>query len=147
MQLSELVATYLLENECCEKYADSLTSVERSFSAFLSRPAATDDLTDDTVNRWLTSLNGSLAPSTKAGKRRQLLTLWRDAFDRRVIDRLPGRVRTIKQPEIVPECWTLEQFRLIEAACDALPGTFRRLKVSRSLYMRALVDAKYDTAL
>src|SRR5690606_22120070 len=43
--------------------------------------------------------------------------------------------------------WTLDQFRKIEAACDALPGKFRRLSVSRSLYMRSLVDAKYDSGL
>lgn len=145
MQLAELVRSYLLERECCAKYAESLRAVERSFSAALGHPATIADFADDPVNSWLASLRGS--SQTRANKRRLLLTLWRDAFDRRLVDRLPGRIRKIKRADVVPECWTLEQVRKVQAACDELRGNFRRLKVSRALYMRALVDAKYDSCL
>lgn len=146
MQLSALVQSYLLEHECCDVYAGNLAAVVRSFSTFLEHQATTDDLADEPVNRWLASLAG--AAETRNNKRRQLLTLWRYAYlDLHTVERGPGRIRRIKRPERVPECWTLEQFRRLEEECDRLPGRFRKLPVQRALYMRALVDAKYDTAL
>ena len=138
---------YALEQGLKGEAAKHLQRTAREFSAFLGRDADFPDLQDHLVNQWLATFDGLRKPITISNKRRQILTLWRAAFERRLLDRLPTRVRRMRLPEAVPHAWTLEEVQSLRSAANTLPGNFRLTKIPRSDWMTAFVDFEWDTAL
>lgn len=138
---------YALERGLKGETAKHLSRTAREFSTFVGHDARFDDLQDGQVNQWLSSFDGLRKPITISNKRRQLLTLWRAAYDRRLIDHLPTRVRRLRIQEAVPHAWTLEEIQSLRAAANSLPGIFRRTQIHKADWMTAFVDFEWDTAL
>ena len=92
-----------------------------SFSRHLGRPATTDDLTDTTVALYLSQyLAGGRSPHTVERERCTLLSLWRWAARRKIVETWPD-IEPTKCPQRVPEAWTEEQLhRLFETLAHVL---------------------------
>lgn len=104
--------------------ADQMARAVRQFSAFLGHPATLYDLTDETLNRFLRScLDSGLAEATVNSKRRPLLTLWRYAWTKRLVDELPRDVARCREPLHLPEAWSADQVERLVAQCRETPGT------------------------
>lgn len=105
------------------------------------------DLSDDLVNRfcdWLSE--AGRAPDTVRGRRNSILCLWREAFQLRILDTAPARIRRIRAHRRLPQAWTQDEvFRLIDyAVADQVAFSNG---VTRGLWFGSLVAAGWDTAL
>lgn len=115
------------------------------FRRHLGREPMLTDLTDKTVNNFLSAIAGQYEPPSLKGYRNSLVGLWRSAFEWELTDIQPRRVRRIKVPPPQPDAWKPEEaVRLIEAA-DKLTGN--AAGIPRSLLLRAWMLAQYDTGL
>lgn len=122
----------------------------RRFSRWLGRPATLADLTEPTVNAYLEHRLKEVRRATAKGDRAHLVALWNAAYDLRILDDVPRRVKRIKRGETIVEGWTPEKLGRLLKQCDAPPfgaGRFRGKPIFRPLYWRAVVMFAYDTGL
>lgn len=148
MSIVDYIKKYSREHDIAASTIQQMEIAGKLLCRFAGRQIGIDELSDDLLNGWLVARKQEgRSPATIRGNRTSILTLWYAAYEDGLIQGLPRRVRVIKQPDRVPECWTLEQLGKLLAACDRLEGRFRNLPVSKRLYARSLINAKYDTAL
>lgn len=144
--LSSLVSSYLDSRDVSAHYGKMLRATAADFGKTNSQRVAS--LTDDRVNRWLgVMLDRGDNRTTIAGKRRQLLTIWRFAWEEEIVALPPRKVRKIKMPELQPTAWDKREFRRLLAAVDKMPGDFRVSGVRRALFWRAFVLCSYESGL
>lgn len=123
-----------------------VTKVSR-FCRYLGRQAVVSDLNDVTINRFLTARLDQVARDTVKGERSSLLAFWRAAYDDRIIDNPPGRVKLIKRTPKVVEGWTNEQLGRLLSVIARQPGRFNGKRIDRSKFGLAVVRTLYDTGL
>ncbi len=110
------------------------------------RPALLSDLSDDFLNRWLVSMETKWAPKTIRRRRGDILSVWRHAVVRGVVEIPPLWIRKIKVPQPVPEAWTLGELRMILMATKRLPRWFPN-GIQQGQFWAAFVHTAYDTGL
>jgi integrase len=114
MLLADLLDVYLSEREASPRYIESLNrTVKRAREYGL---LDTSQLVSEKVNEFLARL--PLAPVTRANIRRELLTLWRFAFEHSYTDVPPLRVCRIKATPPPPRAWSLDTLRKLLAAAE-----------------------------
>lgn len=147
MLLVDFVGDYLLGREACPKYRRSLELSVACFGRFVGRAAVLADLTAATINRYLVQLGErGLARSTIRGERSRLLSLWRDAFDREMVDAPPLRVRKIAVSSRPVEAWTKDEIERLLAVAAGLRGRFKnRWLMAKADFARALILCAYDS--
>ncbi|HEX3999717.1 MAG TPA: hypothetical protein VHX65_14290 [Pirellulales bacterium] len=146
--LSFLVDYYAMERPLAAASIDrGYGAAIQSFSRFLGRPATLADLVAPTVNAWIASRDGIGSPNTASSHRRQLLVLWRFAYETEVLNELPRRIRKVKTPRRVIEGWDTEQMGRLLAAADQLSGSFRKTRIERRLWWRAFLLTAWYTGL
>ncbi|HLA84311.1 MAG TPA: hypothetical protein VJL29_05925 [Thermoguttaceae bacterium] len=94
-----------------ESYASRLRSTVRMLVAFLGKNIAVDELNEADLCRFLTAFFRSRRGRTVNGARQTILTIWRNAYDNNLCERLPrlGLVRRVPEDVDPPEAWTSEQ--------------------------------------
>lgn len=104
-------------------------------------------LAPEGVNSFLRNL--PCGPTTRSNQRRELLTLWRWAFDAGATDTRPERVMRVKANRRPPEAWGKETLtRLLEAAeQDTRPVSHRWPNVTWSRILPVWIVVGYDTGL
>jgi integrase len=143
MTLEELLRLYLRSRHVGREHAGQLASAVRSLSAWLSRPATTDDLSRDNATGWLNSLSPGLSAASVNRYRRNLLALWNFAADLEVC-RPPRKVPRVTEPQRIPVAWSMDDFcRLLEAA-DQATGFWAGIPAA--LCWRAGLLLLWDTA-
>jgi integrase len=117
--LPGLLSEYLGEREASPRYAESLRRTVRKCVMYGLR--MTSQLDPASVNDFLRSLD--LSPVTRANIRREILTLWRYAYEQGHTEEMPRRVMRIKAPRRPVEAWTAAELNdLLDAAeSDARP--------------------------
>ena len=114
MLLSDLLDLYLSEREASTRYIESLKrTVTRARQFGL---LDTSQLIPEKANEFLIRL--PLAAVTRSNIRRELLTLWRFAFDHSYTDVPPLRVCRIKATPPPPRAWSLDTLRQLLAAAE-----------------------------
>jgi integrase len=114
MLLADLLDVYLSEREASPRYIESLNrTVRRARECGL---LDTSQLLPEKVNEFLSRL--PLAAVTRANIRRELLTLWRFAFEHSYTDVPPLRVCRIKATPPPPRAWSLDTLRKLLAAAE-----------------------------
>ena len=115
MSLIELLSEYLSARAASPRYQESLRRTVRKAAAYGINTAC--QLTPNPVNRFLASL--PLSPTTRHNIRRELLTLWRFAYEEGLTSEPPLRVRRIKASHSAPEAWSLGDLaRMLRCAED-----------------------------
>ena len=144
MNLLQLLDAYLAEREASPRYVESLRRTVRKAASY--GLISTCQLEPASVNDFLRRLD--LSPTTRGNIRRELLTLWRFAFEQAFTEIAPIRVMRIKQTRKPPSAWDYAALsRLLAAAeADERPVS-RRCKLPWSLVMRAWIAVGFDTAL
>lgn len=148
MRLGEFVERYTLERCLSDGHRELLSRAAVRFDRWHGRPASLSHLSDDTVNRWLLSLEAEgLRPRTVKGLRSRIMALWRAAYADRLLNRPPRRVRMIRPPATLPEAWEAAQLRSLLLTAGKLKGAFRFHRVRRAAFWRAFILAAYDSGL
>jgi integrase len=145
MLLADLLDTYLSEREASPRYIESLNRTVRRAREF--DLLDTSQLIPEKVNEFLTKL--PLAAVTRANIRRELLTLWRFAFEHSYTDVPPLRVCRIKATPPPPRAWSLDTLRQLLAAAekDARPVSRRCPGLLWRDILPCWIVVGYDTGL
>jgi len=125
MKLDDLFETLFLPLKLRSKSPNTVRLYRhtlRAFSRHLGRPATLDDLTDTTVAVYLSDYAaGGRSPHTVERERCTLLSLWRWAARRKMLDRWPD-IEPTKVPHRVPEAWTEEELQRLFSSIATTPG-------------------------
>lgn len=115
----------------------------RSFSRWLHYEATIQDLTDLTISRFLEYRASIRSPYTAEKERSQLLSLWRFAADRRILDDRPC-VPPAPLPDRIPEAWSVEQLQSLMRAAAATRGYIG--KVPANVWYPAIIRTLWESA-
>ena len=128
--------------------SNSEYQVSRSISSlgqYLNRQATIDDLTGETVSRWLEWLEQKMAKRTVAGHRTNILSIWRHLAEEGIVQ-APRQVRRIAKPDPCPVAWTIDELKaLIEQAAQV--KTHMSDGTPMSTYWLATIYTAYETGL
>lgn len=141
------VEKFLRERDVSRDYAEQIRKRCRHFVRWKRRSVRINELTHDDINAWLACLRErNLRPETIAGYRRNLLTIWRDAYNEGANDNPPLRVRQIKVPRRIIEAYTLAEINKLLVASSKLHGRHANGN-RRADFWQAMIHAAYSTAL
>lgn len=103
----------------------------RLFERTLGRPAELSDLNDLEVARHLERLvEERRSPAGVNKERRQLVALWNLAARKRLVEDFPS-VATVREPERLPEAWSLDELWRLRISCNMEPGTIAGIPAGR----------------
>lgn len=147
--LMHYVDRYCLCRSLSASYAASLRAQVAALVQWAGRPLKLSDLTDDLVSRWIQSLQrlGKYKPKTIREYRASVLAIWRDAYEGRLTDVPPGRVRKVKVPRQPVEAWTLEEIRQLLEVCKGLRGIVAGTPVAKSVWWDRFIRLGYHSGL
>lgn len=144
MTLHDLLARYVCAVECSPRYTESLRRTVRK--AENSGLLEICQLSPERVNSFLASL--TLSPVTIGNIRRELLTLWRWAYEEGLTEVHPSRVRRVKARAQPVVCWTRDELRRLWecARADQTPIS-SRVQLRRCDVLPAWIAIAYDTGI
>lgn len=145
MRLADLLSSYVGCRESSGRYRESLTrTVKKAVSAGISSVA---ELKPEVVNKFLSELS-TPSPTTKSNIRRELLTLWRWAYEQRLTDEPPLRVMRIRPATKPPQAWSLSELQRMLACAEADETPIGGMSDMRVCdYMPCWILIAYDTGL
>lgn len=144
MTLLDLLSRYAASVEIGDRYAESLRRTVRKCEGNGLQKIC--QLSPEAVNSMLAEL--PLSQTTRANIRRELMTLWRFAYDSGLTEVFPARVRKIKALATPVECWTKDDLsRLLLAAEGDKTPISSRVQARRCDVLPAWIGVGYDTAL
>lgn len=119
------------------------------FSKHLGRLPADDDFSDAAFNGWLTAelKAGTLSRQSIAGYRKGILVLWRWAWKEGHLSQGPRNPKPVKAPLPIPSGTSEDDVGRLLSAAAKLNGQFRRSKISKADYYRALVLLIWDSGI
>jgi integrase len=148
MKLVELLERhYFLERDIRDSTRLFLLIKVGAFGRWLGRPPLVADLNSETVNTFIAHRLTERARETVRGERAVLRALWQFAFDGRLTEVPPQRIRPLKRLRNVVEGWDESQVRKLLDEAGSLSGRLRGHTVLRRDYWRAVVRTVYDTGL
>ena len=143
--MQNLLAAYLACRECSPRYRSCLTRTVKQ--AGLGGITSVSDLTTAQVNKFLQNLSSPSA-TTRSNVRRELLTLWRWAFEERLTDVPPLRVMKIRSRPRPPTAWSLQELsRMLECAESDETRIGGKSTMRVCDYMPCWIGVSYDTGL
>lgn len=136
--LLRLTRCYLLANPVGKKHH---ANMGQRIARFVSWSDANHvaELTPETVNRFLASLDG-LSPHTVNGYRANIMAVWSDAIGTRVI----WKIRRAKTPRIPVEGWTVAEIAQLCEAAERLREPLIN-GISKRLLMLSAIHAGFST--
>jgi len=140
--VAEYACRYQQGRFLADSTCQQMDVVVRRFSVFCGRAATLDDLTKATVVAFMRAYGKSARPSTVNSKRRVLLTLWRAAAEDGLCG-APGKVARMREPESLPEAWTVDQVEQLVSTCRQQSGEVAGIAARH--YWSSLVLAIYWT--
>lgn len=146
MQLANLLTRYVASRHLRPRSVEPLQAAVSVFSDWLARPATTDDFRRETLNPFIDWLLLNRAPDTAWGRRKDLLTLWKWAWEEGIVRRPPERIKTVRKPRRDPDAWTIDELRQLLLATNDMPGELPN-GISFREFFRALVLVLYSTGL
>lgn len=144
MTVRSLLDRYQVSVEISVRYRESLLrTVRKAESSGLMNIC---QLTPEPVNRMLAELR--LSPVTVSNIRRELLTLWRYAYEEGLTETPPARVRKVKAVPAPPICWTKSELeRLMQLAHSDQTPISSRVQARRCDVLPAWIGINYDTGM
>jgi len=144
MRLSDLLSLYLAGRDTSQRYRESLLRTVRK--ADRSGVSHVTDLKPAIVNRFLASL--STGATTRQNVRREILTLWRWAFEEGITDEPPLRVMKIRAKRQPVQAWALSDLRrMLDLAEQDETHTGGRHSRMICDWMPGWLSIGYDTGL
>jgi integrase len=99
----------------------------RHFARFLGHLPTVDDLKDDVVSSFLDRRAQDTTASTSNKARNHLLSIWRFAAQKKLVDEWP-EIPALIEPERIPEAWFSDDVSRILAGCRHMLGWYEGVK-------------------
>lgn len=146
ISLTQFAAQYVACRPLNPTYARRLKWTAAALEAHSGQADLTKTLTESHANSFLTA-NADKSPFTIRSYRSDILSLWNGAAD---CDLLPypvmRRVRLPQLPELLIDCYTVDEVRLLVASAKTLIGRYR-WEVRKRDYWNAAIRLAWDTGL
>ena len=145
MLVRSLLDLYLSERIASRRYVESLTRTTRKLGLYGIVHAC--QLTPQAVNDFLSKQG--VSQTTLANYRRELLTLWRFAWERGIVDQQPRGIANVRPKRRAPQAWSRQQLSSILSAAEAdCRGVNRRFPgVQRRHVLPAWIALGYESGL
>ena len=144
MTLVVLLTNYLAGLSASPRYAESLWRTVRKAQAY--GLVDTCQLNPDKVNRFLGSL--TLSPTTRHNIRRELMTLWRHAYETGETEVFPARVKKISARIKPPQAWSPQDLSdLVRKAENDQAWVSNRVRLRRCDVLPAWIALGYESGL
>jgi hypothetical protein len=145
MLLSILLDEYLSEREVSPLYAANLRRAISKAAAYGILSAV--QLDPRLVNDFLAK--APLSTMSRHNLRREIVTIWRYAYDRSMTDVYPSRVRKIPAPKKPVQTWSIDVLRQLLAVSekDTKPISMRFPHMRRCDVLPAWISLGYDSGL
>jgi integrase len=142
--LEEIVGERDIQPITEQQYRRSL----KSFELFLGRLSTTEDLTPESVNKWIRAMQPKRSPTTCANYKAGLLILWNRLAERSVIAPYHRKtIRQIKRTQNPVVAWTLDEIHTLLKCCPKLEGYLRGTKLKASDFMYAWILFAFETGM
>lgn len=143
LALSDLARRYTESRSMSEDYAERLKSRALALENHSGEQALALALTEARVNAFLASIE-HLAPRTVRSYREDLLTLWNSAADDGFTPYpVPRRIRRVRLPDLLIDCYTTSEARALLAYARTLRGVYPN-GVERAAYWTAAIPLAWD---
>lgn len=127
-------------------YAARLRWTANALESFAQSESISDTLTEEHANGFLAAQLGK-SPFTIRSYRSDILTLWNGAADCNLVPYpVMRRVRLPRIPELIVDCYTIDEARRILTAANQLVGRYR-WGVRKRDYWNAAIRLAWDTGL
>lgn len=144
--LRVFVGQYVASRPLSRAYAARLRWTGNALEAFAGSAAIAEVLTEANANGFLAA-QADKSPFTIRSYRSDILTLWNAAADCDLVAYpVLRRVRAARVPELVVDCYSLEEARAILGAAAGLVGRYRH-GVSRRAYWESAIRLAWDSGL
>lgn len=138
---------YAREKPLAESTIEQLAITARVFERWAGRPVPVNELTDELVSSWVLDMEQSdRSPATVACQRKNLLALWRSAWETGDTETRPRRVRKVRVPVTIPEAWTPAEVAQLVAATQTVNGYLPN-GIRGFFWWRAFILISWDTGL
>lgn len=146
ISLTYFAAQYVACRPLNRSYAARLRWTANAMESFAGSESISDTLTEENANGFLTAQLDK-SPFTIRSYRSDILTLWNGAADCNLVPYpVMRRVRLPKIPELIVDCYTVDEARLILKAAASLVGRYR-WGVRKRDYWVAAIRLAWDTGL
>lgn len=146
ISLTDFAAQYVACRPLNASYANRLKWTANAVQSHSGEREIAKVLTEVSVNSFL-SLNADKSPFTIRSYRSDILSLWNVAAD---CDLVPypvmRRVRLPQLPDLLIDCYTVDEVRQLVAAASVLIGRYR-WEVRKRDYWNAAIRLAWDTGL
>jgi site-specific recombinase XerD len=147
LTMQEFLRSYFSERDLRDSTRVFFRCKVAVFERWLGRAATLADLNSTTVNAFLDYRISDRSRETARSERAVLHALWQAAFDARLLEHPPLRLKKIRRAVPEVEAWDCGQIDGLLKAAVTQRGCFRVNRVPKSLYWLAVVRTLFDTGL
>ena len=155
MTLMKFLEQYLSARSVSDDYAGTLRKRMAKISKFAGTGVLRKVLTEDVVNDFIKSLESEgLSPFTIRSYRGDVVSVWNGAADLDLVAYpILRRIRCIKRPQLVVECYTQSEAVALLAEAGKLKGAYPNGRgaytngVAKRDYWQATIRVAWDTGL
>lgn len=145
--LSKDVEDLICERPICMGTQNQYRRSVKCYSYFLGEPAQRAHLLEQSVNRWLISLEGTKAPDTIRGRKSGITALWNWLAELGEVSHYnPNRLRKIKLKDNPPVAWSIANVQALLAGAAQVTGTLD-CGIKASEFLTAWVWVGYESGL
>jgi site-specific recombinase XerD len=146
--LRSFIGRYVQDVDIRPSTAQQYRYAVQDFDRWHGRPVKLSDLATALVNQWLSArLASGMSRATIKNRRGAVVVLWRAACELKLVPEPLAKIKIVRVPVPIPECWSEEEMAALLAAADTLTGTFRTIDIERAALIRAAVLVLWDTAV
>lgn len=146
ISLSYFAAQYVTCRPLNRSYGARLRWTANALESFAKSESISDTLTEENANGFLAA-QADKSPFTIRSYRSDILTLWNSAADCNLVPYpVMRRVRLPRIPELIVDCYTIDETRLLLAAANKLVGRYR-WGVRKRDYWNAAIRLAWDSGL
>lgn len=146
ISLKDFVAQYVICRPITRVYAKRLIWTATALESFAEKSGIADVLTEPVANGFLSASFGK-SPYTIRSYRSDIITLWNAAADCGLVPApVLRRILLPKMPDLVIDCYTVEEARELASTAKLLVGRYG-WGVRRRDYWNAAIRLAWDTGL
>lgn len=147
LTLAEYAARFLSERDVSPLYAMQIKLYARKLCEFAGKELTIAELDYPLVNDWLVYLKESgKAPHSVCTMRGMILAIWNAAYVDELNENPPLRVRKVKKPRLIIECYKHSEIQQLLDAAAATRG-YDANGNKRSDFWQAMFHAAYSSGL
>lgn len=147
MRLATIVDEIAMECDLEKSTIGQYRLAAKRFSEFIGKDAVADDLTRETLNKFIQNLQSTLTNTTSSNYRRAMCRIWN--FLTQNYDKPAYEIQRLRRPKAEQRpvhAWTMAELSALINTADEIPGILK-IGIKASDYLKAWLWTAFDTGL